>query len=222
MAQADPVRRSAGRSEWTSDAEYGEPPLFLSIPAGVFGFRGAAVRDRPCCARRRPGTPCARCPAAARTGGADPRRQGHRGADRTTQPEPGGDGKRPASVELCLDTYSSLPSRAALRKFTPARCCVEVSDAWKHLQIGLGKERRHILRVMHRDGAVRVAVPELDWALNRRVLQSGRSRHESQVFDQPVRAVSGGFRKSIADRLIDARFMEECAIYCGNLLLEPP
>ena len=83
--------------------------------------------------------------------------------------------------DATLLAYSLTLSSAALMKFTPAGWCVKVSDAGEHLQVGLRKNRRYTLRVVKRDGTVRVAVPEADWALNRRVIQSRRSRHESPV-----------------------------------------
>src|SRR5262245_29052979 len=118
--------------------------------------------------------------------------------------------------------YGAAGFPGDIQDIPPEGWRVKVSNAGQHLQVSNGKKRRHKLRVVNRDGAVRVAVPEADWALNRRVLQSGRSRHQSPVLDQPVGAIPGGFGKSIADCLIYARFAEECAICWGNISFENP
>jgi hypothetical protein len=124
-------------------------------------------------------------------------------------------------MEVVL-SLSATAAQGGAEETTPAGCCVEVSDAWEQLQLGLGKKAGHMLRVMHRDDGVRVAMPEADWTMDRRVIQTRRNPHESPVLDDPVGAIPCGFRKDIADQLIYARFTEECAIYGGNLLLEHP
>jgi hypothetical protein len=85
------------------------------------------------------------------------------------------------TVVLSLSA-TAVPGGA--EEITPARCCVEVSDPWEHLQLSFGKKAGHMLRMMDRDDGVRVAVPEADWAMDGRVIQTRRGPHESPVRDR--------------------------------------
>ena len=107
-----------------------------------------------------------------------------------------------------------------IEELGPTSCWVQMAHARKYLQVGLRKQPRYIFRVVDRDGAVSIAVPQADRTLDGAVVQSGWRAHESPVLDYPVCPASGGFGEEIAGRLTNAGFAVQRAIHRSKIVIE--
>src|SRR2546421_1398706 len=93
-----------------------------------------------------------------------------------------------------------LSSRGGSQELAPAFQWMEVSDARQDRQLGVREPAGHVLRVVHGDDGVSVAMPQADWEIDLLERQAGRPCPDPVVVSHPGRTRAGGLEEDRAHR----------------------